>query len=105
MIMDQHHEVLTAISELFTDILADPSNLDRLSIPALYGLLQEAQNLVSYPKRFEFALDKLKGKKLEPIVQDDHEFTIALLHEMQSMIRKANFEAQYGEVFEQHHLY
>jgi hypothetical protein len=105
MILDQHHEVLTAISELFTDILSDPSNLDRLSIPALYGLLQEAQNLVSYPKRFEFALDKLKGKKLDPIQQDDHEFTIALLNELQTMIRKENAQAQYGEVYQHHHLY
>jgi hypothetical protein len=105
MILDQHQEVLMAISELFTETLSDPSHTSHLPVEVLYELLWESENLSSYPKRFKYAWDKIKGVEPEPVASTKDEFAISLLTDLQRMMKKANDHAQYSEIEGLHHLY
>lgn len=94
-----------AISELFTETLSDPSHTSHLPVEVLYELLWESENLSSYPKRFKYAWDKIKGVEPEPVASTKDEFAISLLTDLQRMMKKANDHAQYSEIEGLHHLY
>jgi len=91
-----------AISELFTDVVVNMSEIESLSVVSLYELLREAENFRSIPKRFKFAMDKIRGVDPDPIKVTDDEFSIAMLRDIQTTMLRKNLDAQYEEAWDNH---
>jgi hypothetical protein len=84
-----HYEKITEkVEDLFNNLLVNEAELRKLKLETLYEILFGLQSLSSYPKRFDFALDKMKGGSPDPVEPDKDQFAISIIKTLTARLEK-----------------
>jgi hypothetical protein len=94
--IERDSDDLSTLYERFSGAAADPYYYKKLEMDKLFLLISKLESLLSIPKRFKFAYEKIRGIEGPVPEIDPNKYAIKLLKDISLMLQKANKEGKVG---------